>query len=158
MPRPVDHVDISDLIPFAAYQRRQKTMKTVEIRQRQEHLAPERFQAATGIAGTIAQDGAAHPVGDARLDFLESGVLASDPLTGGKADALATLFDRQNKLWQERWIVLAVAIERRHDGTARGANAAAYRRRLAGGCRVANLAQICPLPHGGSKPLRSRIS
>src|ERR1700676_535842 len=121
MPRPVDHVDIGNLIAFAAYQRRQEAMKTVEIGHRQEHFAPERFQAAAGIAGTIAQDRLARRVGDARLELLEAGVLASDPLTGGKADALATHFDGRNQVRQERRIVLTIAIARRNDGAARRA-------------------------------------
>src|ERR1700674_2060608 len=149
MPRPVDYVDIGDLIAFAAYQRRQEAMKTVEIGHRQEHFAPERFQAAAGIAGTIAQDRLACRIGDARLELLEAGVLASDPLTGGKADAFATFFDGRNQVRQERWIVLAIAIERRHDDATRGSHPAAHRRRLARRYRVADLAQICPLLHGG---------
>ena len=74
----------------------------------------------------------AHAVGDARLHLLEPGVLAPDPLAGGKADAIAALLDRRDQIRQERRIVLAVAVERRHDGAARSADAAAYRRRLAG--------------------------
>ena len=47
-------------------------MQPVEIRQRQEGVAPERLQAATGVARAVAQDRAAHAVGDARLEALEA--------------------------------------------------------------------------------------
>ena len=98
-------------------------------------------------------------VGDARLDLLEAGVLAPDPLAGGKADAAAAAFDRRNQIRQECRIVLPVAVERRHDGAARGANAAAHRRRLAGETGVTELAQIAALLHERRKPRgRSRPS
>ena len=132
-------------------------MQPVEIRHHQKHLAPERLQAAAGVAGAVAQDGVAHAVGDARLDLLEAGILAPDPLAGGKADALAAIFDRRNQVRQERRIVLAVAVERRHDGAARGTHAAAHRRRLARRSRVTDLAQIAALLHLGRKPLGGRI-
>src|ERR1700730_15005520 len=142
MARPIDDVDIGDLVSFAAYQRRQKAMKPVEIRHREKDLAPERFQAAAGVAGAIAKNRVAHAIGYARLDFLEAGVLASDPLPGGKTHALAAILDRRNQIRQEHWIVLSVAIERRHDRAARGADPAAHRRRLTRRCRMTDLAQI----------------
>src|SRR5712671_608584 len=106
-------------------------MQPIEVRQYQEYLAPERFQAAAGIAGAIAQDSVAHPIGDARLDFLEAGVLASDALAGGKTDAFAALLDRRNQVRQECRVVLSVAVEGRDNGAARRAHPAAHRRRLA---------------------------
>ena len=60
-------------------------MQPVEIGHHQKHLAAKRLQAAAGVAGAVLQDRVAHGIGDARLHFLEAGVLASDPLTGGKA-------------------------------------------------------------------------
>ena len=83
----VDHVDIADLVAFAPDQRRQEAMQPVEIRQRQEQIAAERLQPAAGVAGAVAQHRAAHAVGDARLEFLEAGVLAADALAGDQADA-----------------------------------------------------------------------
>src|ERR1700722_1682848 len=100
-------------------------MQTVEIRQRQKHLAPERLQTATGIAGAIAQDGVAYSIGNARLDFLEAGVFASNPLAGGKTHAFTAIFDRRNQIRQERRIVLSVAVKRRPNGAPRGADPAA---------------------------------
>src|ERR1700733_3720770 len=155
---PVGHIDISNLIPFATDQCRQEAMQTVEIRERQEHLAPECLETATGIAGAIAQDGVAYPIGNARLEFLEAGVFASNPLAGGKTHALATVLDRRNQIRQKRRIVLSVAVERRHDGAARGAHPAAHRRRLTRRSRVAYLAQISALLHDCREPLRRRIS
>src|SRR5258706_15934007 len=108
MARPIDDVDIGDLVALPSYQRRQKTMQPVEVRHRQEHLAPECLQAAAGVAGAIAQDRVAHAIGNARLDFLETGGLAADPLAGGETDALAAILDRRNQVRQERWIVLSI--------------------------------------------------
>src|SRR5260370_21293867 len=105
-------------------------MQSVEIRQCQEHVAPERFQAAPGVAGAITQNRAAHAIRDARLDFLEAGILASDPLARGKTDAVAAILDRRNQIRQKYGIVLPIPIERRHDGAARGPDTTAHRRRL----------------------------
>ena len=74
--------------------------------------------------------------------FLKPVSLRPTRLAGGKADAFTALFDGRDQIRQERRIVLPVAIKRRHDGAARGANAAAHRRRLAGRSRVTDLAQI----------------
>src|ERR1039457_3927521 len=131
MAGPIGDVDIGDLVPFPAHQRRPKTMQPVAIRHRQKYLAPKCLQAATGVTGAIAQDGVAHAIGDARLYLLETGVLAPDPLTGSETDAIAALFDGRDQIRQERRIVLSIAVERRHDGAARGADATAHRRRLA---------------------------
>src|ERR1700726_3717000 len=78
--RTVDHLDVSDFIAIAPDERRQKTMHAVEIGERQEGLAPERLEAAARVAGSVAQDRAAHGVGDARLQPFESRVAAADPL------------------------------------------------------------------------------
>src|SRR6266478_2909803 len=120
-------------------------MQPIEVRQHQEHLAPERLQAAAGIAGAIAQDSVAHTVGDARLDFLETGVLASDALAGGKTDAFAALLDRRNQVRQDCSVVMSVAADGHRDGTAVRAIPAARRRRLACQRRVADLPQIYTL-------------
>ena len=132
-------------------------MQSVEIGQRQEHFAPECFQAAARVAGAIAQNRVAHAIGNARLDFLEAGILASDPLACGKTDAVAAIFDCRNQIRQEYGIVLPIPVERRHDGAARGANPAAHRRRLPRRCRVPDLAQIFALLHGSCKPLGGGI-
>src|SRR3979409_2695645 len=50
MTRPVDHVDITDGKTIAPEQRGQKTMQPVEIRQRQESLAPTRFGSGVRVA------------------------------------------------------------------------------------------------------------
>src|SRR6202041_1299356 len=131
MARPIGDVDIGDLVAFPPHQRRQKTMQPVEIWHRQKYLAPKCLEAATGVAGAVAQNGVAHAIGDARLDLLETGVLAPDPLTGGETEAIAALFDGRDQSREERRIVLAIAVKRRHDGAACGADAAAHRRRLA---------------------------
>src|ERR1700733_2958851 len=132
MPRTVDHIDISDVVPLAAHQRREETVQAIEIRYRQAHLAPEYFQAAPGVAGTVMQDRVAHGIGDARLNLLEARILATDPLAGDETRTLAALFDGRNQGRQERRVILAVAIQRCHDGAVRNAHAAAHRGRLSG--------------------------
>src|SRR5882724_11210784 len=130
MARAVDDIDIGDLKSLASHQRRQEAMQPVEIGHRQEQFARKCLQPAAGVAGTVAQDRITYRVGDPRLHLLETGILAADPLAGHKSDAAAAAFDRRNQSWQERRIVLPVAVERRDDGAVRGANAAANRRRL----------------------------
>ena len=103
------------------------------------------------------QDRLAHAVGDARLQLLEAGVLAPDPLAGREADAAAALLDRRDQVRQERRIVLAVAVERRHDGAARGAHAAAHRRRLTGRNGMPELPQLRVLLHQRRQPLGGRV-
>src|SRR6185437_5468444 len=98
----------------------------VEVRHREKHLTAERLEAAARIASAIAQNGSANTVGDARLNFLEPGVLAPDPLAGDKADAIAALLQRRDQIRQKRRIVLTIAIERRHDGAARSPDTASY--------------------------------
>ena len=89
----------------------------------------------------------AHAVGDARLQLLEAGVLASDPLAGRKADAAAAVLDRRDQVRQERRIVLPVAVERGHDGAARAAHPAAHRRRLPGRTGMPELPELTVLLH-----------
>src|SRR5689334_6998633 len=105
-------------------------MQPVEIGHRQEHLTRECLQAAAGITGAVAPSGLAHTIGDAALQFLETGILATDALAGYEAYAPAALFDRRDQVGQEHRVVLAVAVERRHDRTARRAYAAAHGGRL----------------------------
>src|SRR5258707_1114454 len=83
--RTVDHVHIADAVAFASNERGQEPMQPVEIRQRQEQIASKRLEPAAGVAGTVAQYRAAYSVGDARLEFLEAGILAPDPLPGDEA-------------------------------------------------------------------------
>ena len=52
---PFDDVHIADIEAFTPDQRRQKTVETIEIRQRQEHFASERFDGASRISGPIFQ-------------------------------------------------------------------------------------------------------
>src|ERR1700757_3052266 len=88
-PGAVDHVDIGDVKTLAPHQGRKKTVQSVEIGQHQEHIAPERLQAAAGIAGAVMQDGAADGVRRARLEFLEARILAPDALASDETDPLA---------------------------------------------------------------------
>src|SRR4051794_25257497 len=105
-------------------------MQPVEIRHHQKNLPPECFQATSGVAGAVAQDAAAYAICDPRLNFLKSSILTPDPLAGSKPDPIATIFDGRDKVRQERWIVLPIAIQRRHDRTMRCTDPAAYRCRL----------------------------
>src|SRR5919205_2041431 len=92
--RPVDDVDIAHVVPIPAHQRRQEPMQAVEIRQVQENVAPECLEAATGVAGAVAQDRAANAVGHTGLELLGTGGLASDTLARNQADASGCLFER----------------------------------------------------------------
>src|ERR1043166_6021357 len=83
---PVDDFHIGDFIAVAPDERRQEAMQGIEVRQRQEGLAPERLEPATGVARSVAPDRAAHGVGDARLQPFEPGGAASDSLAGDEAD------------------------------------------------------------------------
>src|SRR5581483_10603288 len=102
----------------------------VEIGHHQKYFAAERFEAAAGVAGAVLQDRLADRIGDARLEFLEAGVLASDALTRDKTDALPTARERHDQVRQEGRIVLSVAVKRRHDRTAGATHAASDRGRL----------------------------
>ena len=86
-------------------------MQAVEIGQRQEQVAVERLEPAAGVAGAVAQDRAAHAVGDPRLKFLEPGRLAPDTLAGNQAHARRASFERFDQLRDESRIVLAVAVD-----------------------------------------------
>src|SRR5262249_23917465 len=70
--RTIDHIDVVDRKALAAHQCRQKAVQAVEIGQRQEEIASERLKAAAGIAGPVAQHGAANAIGDARLESLKT--------------------------------------------------------------------------------------
>src|SRR5262245_62151472 len=92
--RPIDYIDIVDRMAFAADQRRQEAMQPVEIGKPQEQVARKRLQAAAGVARAVAQDGGAHPIGDARLEPLEWRRAAADPLAGDEAKARHAGFER----------------------------------------------------------------
>ena len=83
----VDDRDIGDVVAFAADQRRQESVQPVEQRQPQKQIARESLQPAAGIACTVAKHRAAHGIGDARLQFLEAGRLAPNPLTRDEPDS-----------------------------------------------------------------------
>ncbi len=139
--RPVHHVDVADLVALALDQRRQEAVQPVEIRQRQKQIALKRLEAATGVARAVAQDRAAHAVGNARLEFLEAGRLAADALAGDQPDARSTGLQRLDQLGKKRRIVLAVAVERDDDGRPRRRHAAAQRGRLTARLRMPKRAQ-----------------
>ncbi len=80
--RPVNDVDIADGEAFAADERGEKAMQPVEIRQRQEQVAAERFEPASAIARAVLEHGVAHAIGDIRLQLLKTARLAADALTG----------------------------------------------------------------------------
>src|SRR5215831_15465040 len=87
----VDHVDIDHVEAVAPHQRRQETMQPVEIRQREKQVAAKRLEPAAGVARAVAQDRAAHAVGDARLQLLEAARLAPGALAGREPDPRAAL-------------------------------------------------------------------
>ena len=91
-------------------------MQTIEVWQRQEHVAVERLEAAAGIARAVAQHDTAHAIGDARLKFLEARRLAADALAGNHSDAGCPASKRLNQLGEEGRIVLAVAVEGHDSG------------------------------------------
>src|SRR6267142_424031 len=157
MARAVDNVNIGDVETFAAHQRRQEAMQSVEVRHREEHLARERLQPAAGVAGTVAQDRLAHAVRDFRLQLLETGILAPDPLARRETDAAAAAFDRRDQVGQERRIILSVAVECGHDGAARGTDAAAHRRRLPARVGMFQLPKLIVPLHQISQPFGGRI-
>src|SRR5579863_4411190 len=110
--RPVDDVDVADGETLAPHQRRQEAMQPVEVRQRQEQVATERFQSASGIARAVLEHGVANGIGDARLQFLKSRRFAADPLAGNEPDPRRAGLERGNERGNKRRIVLAVAVER----------------------------------------------
>jgi hypothetical protein len=131
VPRAVDDIDVADFVAFTFDQRRQETMQAVEIRQRQEDVPTERFQAASRVARAVAQYRVADRIGNARLQFLEAGRFAAEALTCDQPDARLACFERADHGGQERRIVLAVPIERYDEGPACCADAGAHGRRLA---------------------------
>ncbi len=86
MTRPIDDVHMGDLEPFPLDEGRHEAVQGVEIRKRQIDIAPKRLEAAAGIAGSVAQDPAADPVGDAGLPFLVGTILASGALARHQRD------------------------------------------------------------------------
>src|SRR5436190_18049512 len=96
----IDDIHISDLIAFAPRERRQEAMQSVEIRQLEKQVAAECLEAASRIARTVAQDRATNAIGDARLQFLETGRLAADALARNEAD-LGALEQRLDQGRQE---------------------------------------------------------
>ena len=122
-------------------------MQAIEIRQAAGNVAAERLQSAAGVAGAVAQHGATHRIGDARLKFLEPARLAANALAGDESDARLARFQCADKRRNKSGIVLPVAVERRHNGGARGRNTRAHRRRLAAGLLVAHAAQPGMLRH-----------
>src|SRR6266699_3585270 len=95
--RTIDDFHVRDFIAVAPDERRQEAMQGVEIGQRQERVAPERLEPAAGVAGSVAQDRAAHGVGGARLQPFETGVPSSDPLAGDEPDLSAAGFERSHQ-------------------------------------------------------------
>ncbi len=98
--RPIDDIHVADLVAFAPHQRRQEPVQPVEIGQRQEHIAAKRLEPAAGIAGAVAQHGAAHRVGEARLEVFEAGRLATDALAGDEADLRRARRQAFQQLWE----------------------------------------------------------
>src|SRR5207302_8376255 len=92
--QPVDHLDISDVKALAPDQRRKKSVQPVEIGQREKDVAAKGLEAAAAVAGAVAQNGAADRIGNARLQSLESGGPATDPLAGDQPDAGRTGLER----------------------------------------------------------------
>src|SRR5262249_13524402 len=111
----IDDVELADLEAFAPHQRRQEAMQSVEVKQREEYRAGKRLQAGAGVGRAVAQDGGADAVGDARLNALERRVLAPDAPAGDEAGPLAAFPQQYDGRWNERGIVLAVAVERHDD-------------------------------------------
>src|SRR2546423_666209 len=97
MTRPVDHVDIADGVAVAPEQRRQEAMQGIEIGQREECIAPKYFEPAAAVARTVAQDRAAHAIGDVRLHFLPNAGASSDSLAGDEPDLRPALFERMQQ-------------------------------------------------------------
>src|SRR2546421_12280153 len=112
MARPVDHVDIGDGVAIAPEQCGQEAVQGIEIRQREERLAPEHLQPTAAVARAVAQDRAAYAVGDARLHFLPGARAAPDALTCDEPDLRPALLECLQQSRNERGIVLSIPIER----------------------------------------------
>ena len=91
-------------------------------------------------------------------NLLETGRLAADALAGDEAEPRRAGFERGNQRRNKGRIVLAVAVERHHDGRVRHRDAGAHRRRLAAGLRVPDLPQPRPLRHQAAQFLLGRIA
>src|SRR6476620_5973959 len=128
--RAVDHVNICNVVAFPPGQRRQKPVQAVEIGQRKKEVAAERLEAAAGIAGTVTQHGAPDAIGQPRLELLEAGGLAADPLTCDESHLRGSRSERVTQRRNEGRIVLAVTIEGDDDVRPGMPHAGAYRSRL----------------------------
>src|SRR5262249_23653470 len=104
----------------------------------EEHVTAERFQATTGIARTVLQHGTPHRIGDLRLQFLEAARLAADTMAGDQANKRAARFQSADERWNERGVVLALAVKRHDKCGPRRGNAGANRRRLTARLLMAN--------------------
>src|SRR4051812_3753152 len=58
--------DEADFPAFAPHQRDQEAVQVIEVWQFEKGVAPERFQAAAGIGGAIAEQPTAQPIAQAR--------------------------------------------------------------------------------------------
>ena len=85
--RPVDDVDVADIISLAPDQCGQEPMQSVEIRQGQKDIPANRFEPTTGVPGAIPQDRRTHAIGNARLQALEGAGATSDPLADDQPEA-----------------------------------------------------------------------
>ncbi len=91
-------------------------------------------------------------------NFLKPVALAPDALAGDEAEPRRAGFERGNQRRNEGRIVLAVAVERHHDGRTRRRDAGAHRRRLAAGLRVADLPQPRMLRHQAAQFLLGGVA
>src|SRR6476660_544575 len=131
--RTIDHINVANVVTFTSHQRRQEPVKAIEGWQFEKYVAADCLESAARVAGSVAQDGAAHGIGNTRLKLLEPACLATDALSGNEAGSGRTRFKRTDQRRDECRIVLPVAVERHHDRRARSGNAGAHRRRLAAG-------------------------
>src|SRR5207237_992386 len=115
------------------------------------------LEAAAGVAGAVMQHRVADLVGEPRLQLLEAGILAADPLARDEADPPAALFQRGDQVREEGGIVLAVTVERRHHGAMRGTDSAADRSGLPRRPLVAQNAQVRPPRHLLGEALRGLV-
>src|SRR5262249_15765821 len=126
-------------------------------RQRKEGLASKRLQPAAGVARAVTQYCAAHGVGDARLEFLEAGILAADTLSGGETDAAVGVAERIDHRRQEGRAGLKIPAQRRAERAARRPHPRAPRRRLPARGGMPELAQVAPPRHFRAQLLARRV-
>src|ERR1043166_10327743 len=112
--RPVDDLDIGDVIAVAFYERGREAMQRVEIRQCEIDLAPECLEAAPGIARIIAQHRCTNGIRNGRLEALEA-AFALEPLAVDQAHLGRRAFERHDQLWKKGGIVLSIPIKRGDD-------------------------------------------